>query len=719
MKNIFIKKNLILLLILFFFNCQNSYSGKKPPAVVKGFVDFLSTCQTLECKDSTVEQWNFSKDGPVNLDGDWEFYWNEFCAVAKSCLPTEPEYIFVPDNWNSFVARKSDGKSIGGKGYATYRLQIRIDSKESLSLRFKRIFTAYKLYINGQLYSEVGQVSKSKTDGVPKYEPQIIDLPLSANGILDLQIHVSNYHHRRGGIGETIQIGTKKQMQKLREESLNMSLFLAGSLLIMGLYHFGLFLLRKKDLSTFYFGLYCMCMTVVSLLSGEYYLYELIPKLPYRWGITFELFSYCAGVSFFTFFIRYIFPKDIHVLPIRVIVGYSIVLSTIILFFPPEIFTLLLPAMFLLFLLCCFYVGYVLILSSIRKRDGAIIFLIGFYSFFIFIFNDILFITGVIQTGQYGSFGFFLFILFQSFFLSTRFSQAFFDVEQLSEDLNKTNHAYSYFVPTEFLQLLNIEKITDIKLGDLAERELTILFSDIRNFTQISEEMSPRENFEFINSYLKAVSPYIVMNRGFIDKFIGDAIMAIFPEKPYDAIDAAIEMLSALDALNENRKIAKRRPIAIGIGIHGGNTIIGTVGAIERMEGTVISDVVNLASRLESLTKVLGAKIIVSESTFSSFPPEINYSNRYLGEIPVKGKKDSIKVREILCGKDELTQLKIKSKEKFELAVSLFFQSEFTQSQIIFNELKEISPNDLAVQYYLEKIVEMKRIGYLQLADSL
>lgn len=145
--------------------------------------------------------------------------------------------------------------------------------------------------------------------------------------------------------------------------------------------------------------------------------------------------------------------------------------------------------------------------------------------------------------------------------------------------------------------------IKDVELGDQIQKQMTVFFSDIRSFTELSESMSPMENFNFINSYLKRINPIIRKHNGFIDKFIGDAVMAIFPESPEDAISAAIEIQLEVRKYNSHRHNNGYRPIQIGIGINTGSLMMGTVGDSNRMDTTVIGDTVNLASRLESLTK--------------------------------------------------------------------------------------------------------------------
>ena len=183
-------------------------------------------------------------------------------------------------------------------------------------------------------------------------------------------------------------------------------------------------------------------------------------------------------------------------------------------------------------------------------------------------------------------------------------------------ELAKISDSYSRFVPRQFLEQLGKERIVDVALGDQVQREMTVLFSDIRNFTQMSEGMSPAETFKFVNQYLGAMEPAISGHSGVIDKFVGDAVMALFPRRADDAVQGALDMIRRLEAWNAQRVDRSEPPVKIGIGLHTGSLMLGTVGARDRMDTTVISDAVNLASRVESLTKTYCVPLIITEATF-------------------------------------------------------------------------------------------------------
>jgi len=270
--------------------------------------------------------------------------------------------------------------------------------------------------------------------------------------------------------------------------------------------------------------------------------------------------------------------------------------------------------------------------------------------------------------------------------------------------LSRVNTAYSYFVPMEFLKLLEKESIIDVRLGDHVQRYMAVLFADVRSFTSLSEAMTPKENFDFINTYLGRVSPLIRQYHGFIDKYIGDAIMALFPESADSALAAAVEIHKELEILNKERYNHRLPSIKVGIGLHIGNLMLGTIGEEKRMEGTVISDAVNLASRLEGLSKLYGAAIVVSGEILADLTHPEQYHYRFLGKVRVKGKQEPVQVFEIIDGETEkIKQQKIALKMEFDQAIQFYFQQNFKEAILRFRLILTQFPEDVAADFYVRR----------------
>jgi adenylate cyclase len=233
---------------------------------------------------------------------------------------------------------------------------------------------------------------------------------------------------------------------------------------------------------------------------------------------------------------------------------------------------------------------------------------------------------------------------------------------------------------------------------------MAILFADIRGFTSLSERMSPEDNFRFLNSYLKRVGPIIRQHNGFIDKYIGDGIMALFPEQAASALNAAIQIQETVRRYNNHRMRSGYDPIRVGIGIHKGPLMVGTVGEAERMDGTVVSDAVNLAARIESLTKRFDAGILISEMLFHELPDPTQYNARVIARVRVKGKEQPVTVLQVFDGMPQYAiQLLQETRRDFERGLFAFYDRQFDQTIAYLDQVIERNPADTVARMYLEK----------------
>lgn len=264
--------------------------------------------------------------------------------------------------------------------------------------------------------------------------------------------------------------------------------------------------------------------------------------------------------------------------------------------------------------------------------------------------------------------------------------------------------AYGRFVPHQFLYLLGYESIIDVNLGDQVQEEMSVLFADIRDFTTLSETMTPQENFNFINAYLSRMEPAIASNNGFIDKYIGDAIMALFSDCADDAVKAGIAMLHILTGYNQHRQSVGYIPIQIGIGINTGSLMLGTVGGKSRMDSTVISDAVNLASRIEGLTKNYGVPLLISQATFERLENPADYAIRIVEKVQVKGKSQFVTVYEVFdADSAEVRSAKLENLDIYNQAMLLCDRKEFREAAKLFEECLRTNAIDRVARIYLKR----------------
>ena len=257
------------------------------------------------------------------------------------------------------------------------------------------------------------------------------------------------------------------------------------------------------------------------------------------------------------------------------------------------------------------------------------------------------------------------------------------------------NAFQQYLAPGVIRQLLERPKL--LRLGG-EEKELTVMFADIRGFTSLSEEMSPTALVELLNEYLSEMTDIIFRHRGTLDKYIGDAIMAFWgapypqPQQAELACRAALEMLRALREAQPRWQAQGRPEIEIGVGIHTGPVLVGNMGSKQRFNFTIIGDNVNLASRLEGLNKLFGTHLLISENTCEHVRDLV--AARRLDWIRVKGKKKPVTIYEVLGERDGTSPERSRLIQRFETALDLYRGREWKEALEQFGELLREFPED-------------------------
>lgn len=279
-------------------------------------------------------------------------------------------------------------------------------------------------------------------------------------------------------------------------------------------------------------------------------------------------------------------------------------------------------------------------------------------------------------------------------------------------NLNGIHKATSKFVPTEFIKSVGREAITEVALGDHVEKEVTVLFTDIREYTHLAESMTPQQNFKFVNAYVGKMGPIIQHNKGFVNQYLGDGIMALFPHKAEYSLIAAIEMQKAITTYNGRRIINGYAPISVGMGLHTGPLVMGIIGDVNRNDTAIIADTVNTASRMEGVTKHYGVKIIISEASLRTIENKSDYGIRYLGKVKVKGKDKAVGIYECFDGDaNDIISLKTKTLREFEKGLKHFFANEFPKASAVFDKVLSTNPKDTVAKYFVTKSAEYTIAG--------
>jgi class 3 adenylate cyclase len=239
---------------------------------------------------------------------------------------------------------------------------------------------------------------------------------------------------------------------------------------------------------------------------------------------------------------------------------------------------------------------------------------------------------------------------------------------------------------------------------------MAMMFSDIRSFTSLSERMSPEEHFDFVNTYLSQVSPIIRAHDGIIVKFLGDGMMSAFPNSVDDAVAAGINKFNQVQEYNQRRRQAERLPIAIGMGIHVGHMMLGIVGEHNRLQGDAFSDNVNLAARLEGLTKFYGASLIISKQVLDKLTHPERYQIRFLDRAIVQGRTEPIAIYEILDACDESSRdLKLQTLPDFQQGLMHYSNGHFIDAQHYLERVLRADSLDKTAKLYLERVQQLSQ----------
>jgi signal transduction histidine kinase len=423
------------LAILTFFLLTCSNSKQIPPKAVKGVLD--------------LREWNFDPasgsgtDGVIKLDGEWEFFWQEFPVGDGLELPEEKkDFISVPSVWNGHIVKRTTEsgevieEKLGAEGYATYRLKVLLGEEQTLTLRLPDQLTVYTMIANNIVVSKSGTIGKNREDSIPARNVEYINLD-NRDKVLIFHLPISNFHYNKGGLRNSISLGNNKKIQNLHSNTLSLELFVTGILFIMGVYHLSLFSLRREDKSPLYFGLFCLLISLRTLLTGDRYLHSLIPNLGYSLSLSLEYLTFYLGIPVFLEFLNSIYPQEISSIFRRIVLVPSLFFSSFVITIPPFYFTETLPVVQLLALNSIIYTIYVLIKSVRNRREGAKTFLSGSIFFGMILVNDILHDNFIINTGQYTPIGLVVLIFSQSFLLTSRFANAFRQVKDLTQNLEK------------------------------------------------------------------------------------------------------------------------------------------------------------------------------------------------------------------------------------------------------------------------------------------
>lgn len=421
-----LKGALLLFVLLHLVGCSSSNPSapqQSPPQAVNGVLD--------------LRNWDFERDGPLNLTGDWAFYWQELIPPEQIQDTNPQNYFKVPQIWTGKVI---NGEKLSPQGYATFALTVLLPQTSKIyGLHLRGEGTAYTLWVNNVILAQNGKVGTSQEAMIAESKPQVVFFQADSETV-NFVIQISNFDHRKGGFRNEIRLGMSKDIQaEFTRQNVDDAVIM-GIYLVLGLYHLFIFAFRAKNKAPFYFMLWCFSTAIRAGVTNQNLLTSLFPVLHWAAALRLEYLTFYLVSPLYALFIYSLYPEDFNrrVVQITIVIAaiFSIgmlFVSTLVLSYTATIYQAI------LLLEICYFV-YVLWKILARRREGAVIIglasLIGISG----VILEILYLQNILPFGKGApTYGFLGFIFAQAILLSSRFSKSFHRVEILSADLELTN----------------------------------------------------------------------------------------------------------------------------------------------------------------------------------------------------------------------------------------------------------------------------------------
>ena len=622
-----LKKTGHLLMALFLFSL-NLYSDNE--SIKNGVLDLRNR--------------DFEKDGIYHLSGQYEFYYNGFILSKDFDTLSKKHYLKVPGTWQGQFWY---GVKMKDTAYGTYHLRILVNQKcRNLAFKLPNQSAAYKFYVNDSLVFQNGSIGKSRHEEIPQSLQSVYNFTNQSDTI-DIVYQVSNFHYRKGGLWKTPSIGTDSEIQHYKNIKIANDYWLAGILFLFTFTILIFYFYRRKERISLFFGFFGLIGLFRVMATGEVFVTAIFPNFNWEIMVKFELIPFFLAPAIITLIVFTLFRKENVKWIAYAIVFISALFCLFVLFTPAIISSYLVSPYYYFYLLCLPYFLYVFTISIVRKREGALLLLIGFISALSGMVFEVLYYSYVVNFYIPGFFGVCILLFAQVILLASRFSSSFTRIENFASELEETVKIRTFDLRNErdkneqlLLNTLPVKVVQDLKEFGKTEPEkfenVTVYFSDVVGFTNLSTGLDPALLISELNEIFTAFDDIMQKYDCERIKTIGDAYMAVcgMPQKDEQhavkMLNASIQIIKYLEERNKKTKLQWR----IRIGINTGRVVGGVVG-VKKYIYDVFGDTINTASRMESNSEPM--RINVSEATYQITKDKFKYTVRKPAEIKGKG----------------------------------------------------------------------------------
>ncbi|MFA6936876.1 MAG: adenylate/guanylate cyclase domain-containing protein [Treponema sp.] len=588
---------------------------------------FFNSCHKIETNETlgatderavvNISNPEFMETSFCNVSSKWEYYRNSFLNASlfynNAAVPLDK----ISPKANSIVSFPHIWKK--PQETATYHLRVTgLKPSTNYSVfMYDRFSTAGDLFCNGEFVYSLGRCTSEWTETIPERKMDVVDFSSDENGIADLVMHCSNKDYRKGGIYHSFKIAEENYVDKWFQTTFIIRLFFIGALLIIIIYQLSLFFLNKHKKSFLFLAIFSFFTMIRILFASFSVMLVLFPSIPYSFALKMEFIPIFTTPIFYCLYMLSSNNLSLRKPFIIIIEFISIVFFVICVFLPIYFVNRMVPV-FQIFLVIS--AAYGLSLTFAKHPDGKrhinIFDLLGMLSLFIGILHDVLSYYRL-ELPSYDTewvlFGIILFTILQS--INTAWVQFLVseNIKKVSNEMSVINTSAYRFVPQAFLSLIGKTDINTVEPNDFCKKKIAIINTDICGFTTISEGLDSSEVFKMLNIYMDYVNPIIRYYGGFIEKVLGDGVVAVFSEGADKALLCALEMQEAMVLLQSYLTKDNLPTVEIGVGVHYGEVVIGTVGNKNRISEVIVSPVVDEVMAIESFNRICHDSVIASE----------------------------------------------------------------------------------------------------------
>lgn len=592
--------------------------------LISGFNDIIN----LKTFGSVDDLATFSKNLPDLKQENLEEYQDSQFQILSLLVD-------VPGSWNNY--RLGEPFS-NGAGAGSYRLLVKgLNPEKIYSFHvYDLCSNAFSIYVNGKNVITVGYPSEDYTKTIPDLSMELAYFKPDEKGEANFVMHISNLVHRNGGAWNAISFAEQQYIDARFRRQLNYGFLCLGALLTIFLYQMFLFIFRKLDFGSLYLALFSITILIRLVVTPISLIEYFFPNLPYATSLKLEYVALILGPMLFIMYMSRKMRKMLHSFIVKLICTIGFILGIVVFSANAYIANRFVPIIQTYTVITCLYIFMMMILSFLRKPSletglmvAAVVITIAAA------IHDIAALTNIyiiFSSTSFISYAFIIFVFIQTLIIARQQEKSHKSVIRLTESLSQANESYSRFVPKEVLSLLNKKSLTDINPGEWISQKVTLLCFDIKQFSIQTEYLAPKEIFEILNLILGKISPIVRENGGFIEKYLGDKIIAIFPKDGIKAFDCAIKIQQTIQNLQPELLEKKLPKISAGIAIHYGKIVLGTVGNSERLNQITVSKDIETVMKLESLTRFCGFNIISTRSAYEQWVPANYYDVKPLKE---------------------------------------------------------------------------------------